>query len=456
VKKELTAIWKQLMISKAIPLVLALLFTLADSPASAQGKMTFRQADSLTYQFYETGNWGELVRTGKEAIRQGQDYYYLRMRIGIAYYMLGRYRAAAVHFEEALNFYADDKTAIGYLQQCYDWGGMNTEAAYLNRRYPRALAGSDNSNKFFRELFLLSGVSFSDSESKLPDMNIAGSEGIYGEVNLSGDMMIYQAGANISPRPDLLWYIGYTNIHLAKYQRIVASGIDTVNNKYTLKQHLVYASFPIRYAKGWQVIPAVNLISINDKAVLLSFDTLAQEYSIQNSTAIPLNYVFSLKVMKDLPYMSLGPSFGFSRLNFNDQLQLSFDFNVFPFVNLNLYSFSRIATTYENGQLYNHFKQTIGGRIADWCWLQGSYHGGEIRNAHDENGLLVYNTAGRLHSRSSATIYFLTGKKIIFRIEYSFVQQQDEYLEYTDYINYSLNPVRYNNHQIMGGIKWKL
>jgi tetratricopeptide (TPR) repeat protein len=442
---------------KRLLLVIAISFLMfSGTEIIAQEKMSYKTADSLTYRLYAGGNWKELIYAGKESIRQGHDYYYLRMRIGIAYYQLGRYRAAAVHFEEALNFYSDDKTAIGYLQQCYDWAGMNTEAAYLSKRFPRILLGSDNSNKFFRELFLLSGVSFSDSESKLPDLNIAGTAAIYGEVNMSGDMVINQAGANISPRPDLSWFIGYTNIHLGKYQRIVASGMDTVNNKYTLRQHQVYASFPIRYAKGWQTIPAVNLISINDKAVLLSYDSLAQKYSSQTGTAIPLNYVFSLKVMKDMPYLSLGPSFAYSRLNFNDQLQFSFDFNVFPFANLNLYSFSRIATNYENGQLRNHFKQTLGGRITDWLWLQGSYLGGEVRNAHDENGLLVFNMAGSIHSRSSATIYFLPGKKITFRIEYSYIQQQDEYLEYTDYINYTLNPVQYNNHQIMGGIKWKL
>ena len=437
-------------------MIFALIFIVTGSHLSAQEKLDFKTADSLTYHFYETGNWQKLIETGKSAIQQGQNYYFLRMRIGIAYYMLGHYRAAAVHFEKALEFYSNDNMALSYLQQCYELGGMNTEAAYLNKRFPVALEGSAKSKLFFRDLFLLSGVSLSGNDNNMQDLDIAGTAGIYGEANLSGNMIINHAGANISPRPDLFWYVGYSNIRLDKHQRIVGSGIDTINNKYTLRQNQLYVSFPIRAAKGWQIIPAMNLISISDHAILMSYDTLAQEYSSQTGTAIPLNYVFALKVMKDMPYLSLGSSFGYSRLNFNDQLQLSFDFNVFPFANLNLYSFSRIATNYENGQIHNHFKQTLGGRITDWLWLQGSYHGGEMRNAHDENGLLVFNTTGLINSRSSATIYFLIGNKITFRVEYSFIQQQDEYLEYTDYNNYTLNPLQYNNHQILGGIKWKL
>lgn len=447
-----SAMGKSIMFSALI-----LLTALLTAQSSREHEpLSFKTADSLTYRLYEQGRWKELVTAGSRALNSGHDYFYLRMRTGIAYFMLERYRMAAIHFEKALDFNFADKTAVEYLQKSYTLGGMETEAAYLNRRFSRTTVGSDKGNTFLKNLFLLSGVSFSDSEGKLPELDVAGVEGIYGEVNLSGNMVTNHAGANFSPRPDWIWYTGYTNIHLARYQRIVANGIDTVNNKYTLLQHQVYASFPVRFAKGWQIIPAMNLIAMNDNAILMSYDTLAQEYSVQAATDIPLNYVFSLKVMKDMPYLSMGPSFGYSRLNFNEQLQLSFDLNVLPFANLNLYSFARIATTYENGQLHNHFKITTGGRIAGWLWLQGSYHSGEMRNAHDENGLLVFNTAGRVHSRSSATIYFLSGKKITFRLECSFIQQENEYLKYTDNINFILNPVQYNNHQIMGGIKWKL
>ena len=425
-------------------------------PVSAQEKMSFRVADSLSYHHYESGNWNELVRTGNEAIRQGHDYYYLRMRTGIAYYMLGHFRAAATHFGKALDFNHADRTAIEYLQSSYLLGGMNAEAAYLNKRFPGIIESPGLSSKVFSNLFLLSGISLSGSEGKLQGLNIAGKEGIYGEVNLSGDMLINQAGFNYSPQPHWLWYAGYSNIRLERYQRIVAGGMDTVNHTYTLKQHAFYANFPIRPATGWQIIPALHLMLIRDNAILMHFDNVAQEYMQQTGAAPSLHYVFSCKILKEMPYLSLGPAFGYSRLNENEQLQLSFDMNVYPFANLNLYTFSGFVTTYENGRLYPHFKQVIGGRVTNWLWLQGGFQGGEIRNAHHENGLLVFNMAGRIRTRSSATVYIPGGEKFNFSLEYNFIQQQDDYLEYTDNVNYTLNPVQYNNHQILGGIKWKL
>ena len=43
-----------------------------------QNNYDFQSVDSLCYKYYLTGNWNELLKTGKDAIREGIDYKRLR------------------------------------------------------------------------------------------------------------------------------------------------------------------------------------------------------------------------------------------------------------------------------------------------------------------------------------------------------------------------------------------
>ncbi|MCU0409034.1 MAG: hypothetical protein MUD02_08815, partial [Bacteroidales bacterium] len=67
----------------------------------AQDNTDFRYHDSLTYKLYTDKNWNELISAAKKALHDGHDYYYLRMRIGIAYYEKKQYASAATHFRKA-------------------------------------------------------------------------------------------------------------------------------------------------------------------------------------------------------------------------------------------------------------------------------------------------------------------------------------------------------------------
>ena len=55
-------------------------------PLSAQNKNTYAYFDSATYKQYLDRDWKNLQRTSEKAFREGIDYYYLRMRAGIAFY----------------------------------------------------------------------------------------------------------------------------------------------------------------------------------------------------------------------------------------------------------------------------------------------------------------------------------------------------------------------------------
>ena len=102
----------------------------------SQESMTFKYADSLTYRLYLDKNWSELIRTGRDAIETGHDYYYMRMRLGIAYYEMHNYGMSTIHFKKALVFNTSDPVALEYLFYSYYLSGRNYEAwAVVSRLY---------------------------------------------------------------------------------------------------------------------------------------------------------------------------------------------------------------------------------------------------------------------------------------------------------------------------------
>lgn len=54
-------------------------------------ELSYNKVDSLTYTQFIMGRYNELEKTGKAALDQNIDFYYLRMRLGIAQYETHHY-----------------------------------------------------------------------------------------------------------------------------------------------------------------------------------------------------------------------------------------------------------------------------------------------------------------------------------------------------------------------------
>jgi len=105
-------------------------------PIKAQN---FSEIDSRTYQFYLDKDWYELIRTGKAALKLDIDYYYLRMRIGIAFYEKKNFKSSQSHFRKALDFNDSDPVASEYLYYAYLFGGQTQQAAMLYENFQASL-----------------------------------------------------------------------------------------------------------------------------------------------------------------------------------------------------------------------------------------------------------------------------------------------------------------------------
>lgn len=416
-----------------------------------QEAVSFSKSDSLTYSLYQQSNWKKLTIAGQDAIEQGFDYYFLRMRLGIAFFYKENYRTAAAHFEKALEFNDGDAIALDYLRNCYEWGGMEVEAAWLQKEnsFPESKKVIHDASVFF-------GHAFSGNEDALAKLEIDGDADIYGEVLGTGNISYINAGLTFSPVNYLWWYSGYTNMQVSKHQRVITDGADTLDNKYTLSQHHIAARLPIRVARGWNLVPTFDLINFKGSPVVVSYDNEAFAYIFDTTESSSTDYIAGLKIFRELSRWSLGAAISRSDLNQDNQWQGSIIAGFYPKANLNLYAFSVLSLLNENDQTYFHSKITLGSKIMDQLWVQGSAHFGHLKNAHDESSLVVYNTVGNVVIRSTFTAILFLTEKLILQLDYSYIKNEDNYLEYEDFTTYRLNTYNYNNHHIMGGVKWKL
>ncbi len=446
---------KQTITSLPTTFVILILLLVVQIRLSAQESWDFKTTDSLTFELYQQGKWSALIREGNLALSKGYDYYYLRMRLGIAYFNLQRYRQAAQHFEKALSNSSTSQIAFDYLSLSYQWGGMETDAAALGKRFQSLSNTASDSGNLINGVMLFTGISLSDGIDRFKELDLDGDENIYGEITGNGNGIYGHAGIVFSPANQFRWYFGYTGLQIGKYQRITMSGIDTLN-EYKLSQSQLYASAPVRFALGWHVTPAFNFIRFTGYPFAVSYDTINYRYIIQKNNDSGTGYLVSLRIMKEMPHFNAGFAFANSNLNEKQQWQGTIMAGVYPFANLNQYIIARFSALSEDNEFNRHFKITGGSRIFSSLWLQGSYLKGNLQNAHDDNGLIVFNSSGKITSRANFTAFILLSPKFTIQFDYAISKQEDPRIQYTDYNTYIWKSVSYNNHHIMGGVKWKL
>jgi tetratricopeptide (TPR) repeat protein len=131
--------------SKFKYLVIVLSFFFFNFAVKAQIDIDFQSIDSLTYRYYKSGDWNNLINLGNKAIEHGIDYKYLRQRLGLAFFSNGDYFEARKHFEKALSFDSFDTFTLVYLYYTY----LNMHGI-LQVKFHRTLEKAYLSNHFNR------------------------------------------------------------------------------------------------------------------------------------------------------------------------------------------------------------------------------------------------------------------------------------------------------------------
>jgi hypothetical protein len=435
--------------------------------------------DAKTYKLYNEKNWKELIKLSKYAIENGTDYYYLRMRLGIAYYKQHKYNLAYKQFKSAKRF--DNNDLINeYLYYSYFFGGNYSEAEKLSKNFNENLKtklGIKKPKKVISASASYLGL-INDDYQTLKDIRYDAPTR-YTLNNRVNNYYNYYYGADLKFRLNINYSstISFGNFIQNKTQIIQnqdpiqnISSIEEFSN-YTKQNNiyfnLVYTSLNFSWYAG------LNFLNINDDYIdfVESEPEFIQNDVAEKYTDLLLNVGFNYKST----FFAAGLNGSASNLGSQRQLQIGGSFYLFPKANQNfiIYAmpyFQNISENifipqgrqgnYERTSLENNFvlKTGFSSLIYKSLFFETSAYFGNINQFNDNIAYLVFNDVGVITSLYSAKISFNLTKKLNFFVFYSYTKRKHEY----QIIEYLFPPpaivkhkqVNITNQNIIGGLIW--
>lgn len=440
---------------------------------------SLQNIDTKTYKLYTEKNWSELIKLSKHAIKNNVDYYYLRMRLGIAYYEQHRYNLAYQQFKKAKQF--DNNDLLNeYLYYSYLFGGNYAEAEQLSDNFNdslKAKLGIKNPKRIISAEIVYAGLINNDYQ-KLKDFRIT-KPYKYTLNNRFRNSYSYFYGANVKLRLSKNYSstISYGKLMQNKTQVIQnheflqdTSTINELSNT-TSQGNLYFNLFYSSLKFNWFV--GLNFINVNDNYI--KFTEFEPEYQREEVTEKYIDLLINAGFTVNQAFFSVGLNASASNLGMQRQLQFGGNLYLYPKANKNIiiYAmpiFQDISENvfvsggrrghYERNTLENNFVLKTGfiTKIYKSFFLEANTYIGRLNQFNDNIGYLVFNDVDAISSIYSAKLSFNITKKLSAFVSYSYSEKEHEY----QLIGYFLPPtivnntgvIKITNQNIIGGLKW--
>jgi len=439
---------------------------------NAQNKIDYQSIDSSTYIQYINKDWKSLIQTSKLGLKNGIDYYYLRMRKGIAEFELENYFKATADFNKALALNEYDKTAKSYRYFSLLNSGKKTMAYKFSNQFSNNQKNELKINiKTVDDLTFFGGYSLSDNYRKNGSLNLlAGDTATYGEQLLMGDQMYFHLGTSLNLSPTFSLYASLSYLNIDKRERFQYLLKDEVIEQVfddPILQTEVYLNGKLQLNKGWSLNIFSNLLFLGTTQRLASLviDSTNQEeydYLITANDTTFLDWVAGFNLQKDLNYVVIDWGGTVSKFYENQQYLTSLSATYYPFGNFKFYGKTCLIYFYEPEASFDHdasriiFSQSLGIQLAKMIWIEGEYTLGDLKNVNMKQGLVVYNLPDKINYMAGAKLNIFVSKHVSLNIQYQFYDKSGLYINFAGANNtlysYSTN---YQTHNIIGGIKWR-
>jgi len=491
---------------RVITIALILLFIGVRGFCQNDEKINYKIVDSVTYADYTSGKWEKVVINGEQAIDHKIDYFYLRMRMGIANFNLGNYYNAASDFEKALKFNSTDQTAEVYLYDTYNILGKNTKANKLSSDFSaKTLTLIQDKRKFLEAVYAGGGALFSNNYKENSGYQLRNNgDTLAGYKTLNGNKVALFTGLSLSISPSLSLYVGWSLLDIQKritFQYSEArSKLDSVwflphgfrkfysiQNKFhqqsfdeKIVQNELYLNAKLQLEAGWAITGFSNMIFVNsvgydhvvangigmDTSLFISGNvvnyftyTYSQNLFIKKETSF-IDYIVGVNLEKDINIATFNLFGSYSSLNELNQMQVGVS---------SIYYLNKASTAYgstgimwfnqkvQQNDFENRiiFNQKIGSKIYKGLWGEASFLYGNLNNANINNGLLPYNQADKTNFKGEITARLTTNKHIELNLSYGYVSYEGVFYIYQN-LNNTSNTFDYQSQNLIGRIVWKL
>jgi hypothetical protein len=400
----------------------ALVILLLALSVSALGQGNYLLIDRQTYDQYLRNDYKNLKRTSGNAIAQGIDFYYLRMRIGILSYNHQRYRQAVNHFTKAIEFNSWDTISREYIYYSYLFAGRYGDANLFLSSIPR-----DKKNYTLKHLkpSSISNTYLSTSASAY-DAFFYSTNSLYYEAMESNLGLSAGVESYFSPRLRGNFVYTYFSKKGKAYSSATPEGktIDFTQNQ--LYARLTRLVFP-----GWEFTGFGHYAMYND-----IFSSVQAGTGRRASRGKLISeYLGGIGIIKNSWYLRGGVSASYSNFGKSNQLRGEGHLMYLPFANLNLYftAGGMYQTDTNWGSTYQ-VNQEIGLRVCKYFWLEGGAIQGNAFLYARNLGIAVNNSYLIPSSTIYSNLIFLVGKRFSVTLTPYF---SENHLYSWDIINYT-------------------
>ena len=430
------------------------------SYVSAQEGKDFVSVNSSTLELLNAKQWDKLILACEDAIDNGIDYFYLRMRIGIAYYNKGEYISAANQFEEALSFNSADEVALEYLYYSYIFSARAAKANHLQGQMTEDLRArlKISGPKFFDCLYAESGVTTGNNSTADGAIRAKDAANSYGEFYRGNNQTYYQLGFMNWIGNDISLYYGYSAVGLSVTKQIFASN-NSASSDYTINQTQYYVSPAWQVGRDTKITAAYNAVNVSYATMNAAYNSTTDQYIFTpNTTSTQLNdYVEFLSLSQDMGLWTCSLFYSYSQLSKHKQNQEGLEAVFYPSGNNDIYFNTTVTQFNETDNTDNGSRmildEVVGVKLSKSFWVEGNVTSGKLKNYNEKNAYVVYNLGDDIKSRAGVSLLFYLGA-VELSLRFQYLGKEATYYTFNSAVATKTRTADYQAESIVGGLKW--
>ena len=433
-------------------LTVILVLWLVTAANAQKASLSFKQVDSTTYALYLKQDWKPLLALGKESRAAGIDFYYLKVRMGIAYFKENKMLNAIKLLEEAYAVDTYDVVVQEYLYWSYRYSGLLLESRLFYDKMNKKLKESINLEYPFVSSLSLNVLATNNVDYDALLKADTNSED--GDIRLFPEnYQLYSLGLShpLSKRVNLFHQLSVMST--TSVQQGNSEGL-LENQTYKGSETRYYADVTVALGNRWYLDTFIHV-------VYGDYDNLNADTTIPvggprraTSTSSTINYsdiVFGGSLSKASYFMRNTINVSVSNLNGYNQFQAGYNMALYPLGSTLFVPFGGIQYQNEDPDSSTVFTGGLSVNTEKFS-IVGYGTVGDMHNFTANNGAVLYNQAATALNEFGAVVQFFT-KSSTIKVGYSFMELEDNY--YTENLDSTSKVFTFNQQNITAGITWK-
>lgn len=438
-----------------------------------------------TYNQFLASDWDALIDTGKEALDQGVDFYYLRLRMGIAYGAQFNYRLAIVNYKKALEFVPSDPVAQEYLYYAYKYAGMKNTAIQYVKQLPVALRRKIDPERppFIGNIYLETGYAVADYTDNNLAL-IAAENSYFSELFKRESQSYFNFNLMLNLSDNIHLNAAYTGLGVNSEHLYQIAGLDQESEALDVKQNDFYLALHVNNAKGFAFTPFFHNVNTSMQLTEVEFSLVSNDtndeievtYTKSSSNLKWNDPLLGFGIFKQSGLFDFSASLSYSWLNLTEQQQFTGAVSFLPKGNYSLYFTPEIRLFNEDAEQRLIYKFTMGLSLTPKIWTETAFTYGNLKSTHENFGAIVFNLPDKTNYKFDAVIHYALKNGVSLSLRYQLTQKEsattNTLLETTQISNgfglgegetstlYELGEqetfTQFNQHFIIVGLNWTI